>query len=64
MAQNPKARVVAEQRGDAATAAREFAAAVDLWKDADADLAPLRDARARAGRAALAAAAATGGPSR
>jgi len=56
--------LVAEQRGDAATAAREFAAAVDLWKDADPDLAPLRDARARAGRAALAAAAATGGPSR
>jgi len=55
--------LVAEQRGDAAAAAREFAAAVELWKDADADLAALRDARARAGKA-IAAAAATGGPSR
>jgi len=56
--------LVAEQRGDAAAAAREFGAAVDLWKDADPDLAVLRDARARAGKAAVAALAATGGPSR
>jgi len=56
--------LVAEQRGDAAAAAREFAAAVDLWKDADSDLAVLRDARARAGKAALAAAAALSGSSR
>lgn len=55
--------LVAEQRGDAATAAREFGAAVELWKDADPDLALLRDARDRAGRAALAVPAA-GGPSR
>jgi tetratricopeptide (TPR) repeat protein len=56
--------LVAEHGGDAATAGREFAAAVDLWKDADPDLAALRDARARAGRAAVAAPTAPGGPSR
>jgi len=56
--------LVAEHRGDTATAGREFAAAVDLWKDADADLAALRDARARAGRAGAASAAAAGGRSR
>jgi tetratricopeptide (TPR) repeat protein len=56
--------LVAEQRGDAAAAAREFAAAVELWKDADSDLAVLRDARARAGKAALAASAALSGSSR
>jgi tetratricopeptide (TPR) repeat protein len=56
--------LVAEQRGDAATAAREFGAAVDLWKDADPDLAVLRDARTRAGKAAVATRAATGGPAR
>ena len=56
--------LVAEQRGDAPTAAREFTAAVGLWKDADPDLAALQDARARAGKAALAGAAASGGPSR
>ena len=56
------AGLVSEQRGEAAAAAREFAAAVELWKDADPDLAALRDARARAGKAAVAAA--SGGPSR
>ena len=52
--------LVAEHHGDAVAAAREFAAAVDLWKNADSDLPVLRDARARAGKAA----AATGGSSR
>ena len=56
--------LVAEQRGDTAAAGREFAAAVELWKDADPDLAVLRDARARAGRAALAARAVLSGSSR
>ena len=56
--------LVAEQRGDTAAAGREFTAAVDLWKDADPDLAVLRDARARAGKAAVAAPAALSGSSR
>jgi len=56
--------LVAEQRGDTAAAGREFTAAVDLWKDADPDLAVLRDARARAGKAAIAAPPALSGSSR
>jgi len=55
--------LVAEQRGDTAAAGREFTAAVDLWKDADPDLAVLRDARARAGKAAIAAPPALSGSS-
>ncbi|HEY7169561.1 MAG TPA: hypothetical protein VH417_01870 [Vicinamibacterales bacterium] len=39
--------LTAEQRGDAPTAQREYQAAIAGWRDADTDLRPLQDARAR-----------------
>jgi tetratricopeptide (TPR) repeat protein len=39
--------LTAEQRGDVPTARREYQAAIAGWRDADTDLGPLRDARAR-----------------
>jgi hypothetical protein len=56
--------VVAEPRGDTAAAACEFVAAVELWKNADPDLAVLREARARAATAGLTDPSAIGGSSR
>jgi tetratricopeptide (TPR) repeat protein len=46
------AALVARQRGDAAAAAREFGAAEGYWRDADADLPELAEAR-KSGRASV-----------
>jgi hypothetical protein len=53
--------LVAERKGDRATARQAFAEAVRLWAKADSDLPELREARAR--EAAMAAAAGGAGAS-
>jgi tetratricopeptide (TPR) repeat protein len=55
--------LVAEHKGDQAVARQAFDEAVRLWAKADSDLPELGDARARAGKAAVAATAAAGGGS-
>lgn len=47
------AALVARQRGDAAAAAREFAAAEGCWLDADADLPELAEARRGTARTSI-----------
>ena len=54
--------LVAEHKGDQAAARQAFDEAVRLWAKADSDLPELADARARAGKAAVAAAAGGGSP--